>query len=142
MSSSSAICVDANLVIRNVDPDRTLSVAEVWRGLARERTELHAPALLRYEVINTVHRMRRAGRLSAEEAGRALTRVFRLPITMHNDDALQLRAYQLATEHGLPATDDANYLAVAERLGVELWTLDAKLFKAVGERLPWVRLVG
>ncbi len=85
--------------------------------------------------------MRAAGLLSGEDANRAVIRAFRLPITFHSDDGLHLRAFQLAVDHGLPATYDAHYLALAERLGVELWTMDKKLHAAVGERLPWVRLV-
>lgn len=140
MSSSSEICIDANLVIRGIGPRRAPAVAELWRGWARDRVTLHAPTLLRYEVINGTHRLRSAGLLSTEDAGRALTRAFRLPIVFHSDDALHLRAFQLATDHGLAAAYDAHYLAVAERLGVDLWTTDGKLVKAVGERLPWVRL--
>lgn len=141
MSRSSTLCLDANVVIRNIGPDRTPAVARLWRGWMQESATLHAPTLLRYEVLNAVHRMRLGKRLSTENAGRALTRAFRLPITFHNDDALHLRAFQLATDHGLPATYDAHYLALAERLGADLWTTDGKLVKAVGERLPWVRLV-
>lgn len=38
---------------------------------------------------------------------------------------------QLARQFNLPAAYDAHYLALAERLEAELWTLDRKLFNAV-----------
>lgn len=141
MSRSSMLCLDANLVIRNVGKERSPTVAKLWRSWAEDGVELHAPLLLKYEVINVIYRTRFAGLMTTQAAGRALTKAFRLPIELHNDDALHLRAFQLATDHHLPAAYDAHYLALAERLGVEFWTMDAKLVKAVGDRLPWVRLV-
>jgi len=39
------------------------------------------------------------------------------------------------------AVYDAHYLALAERLGAEMWTADRRLCQAVGAALPWVRLV-
>jgi len=141
MRGPSEVCVDANLVIRYTGIRKTAASAELWKRWVQDRPTLHAPALLKYEVINGIHRMRAARLLSTEDSGRALTRAFRLPIVMHNDDALHMRAFQLASDHGLPATYDAHYLALAERLGVDFWTTDARLAKAVGDRLPWVRLV-
>ena len=70
-----------------------------------------------------------------------MLRAFRLPISIHNDDALHLRAFQLAEAYGLPATYNAHYLALADRLGIDFWTTDGRLSKAVSDRLPWVRLV-
>lgn len=142
MRGPSEFCVDANLVIGYAGIRRTAATAELWSRWVQERPTMHAPALLKYEVINGIHRMRAAALLSTEDAARALTRAFRLPIVLHNDDALHLRAFQLAFDHGLPASYDAHYLALAERLGIEFWTTGAKLARAVGDRLPWVRLVG
>lgn len=141
MRGHSDLCLDANVVIAYAGIRNTAATTELWRRWTMECPTLHAPVLLKYEVINAVHRMRAAGMLSTEDSGRALTRAFRLPIVMHNDDALHLRAFQLAADHELPATYESHYLALAERLGVDFWTADAKLANAVGERLPWVRLV-
>jgi predicted nucleic acid-binding protein len=47
----------------------------------------------------------------------------------------------LADRFALPAAYDAHYLALADWLGGEFWTADRRLAKAVGEALPWVRLV-
>ncbi len=41
----------------------------------------------------------------------------------------------------LPAAYDAHYLALAERMGAELWTAATRLLRAVRDRLSWVRLV-
>jgi len=142
MRDRSEICLDADLVLRNLDSDPEPAISGFWRALERDRTVLHAPSLLRYEVIDQVHRLQKAGKLSVEAAGRMLTTAFQLPIIFHNGDALHLRAFHLAAQYGLPATYDAHYLALAERLGIDFWTTKVRLFEAVGERLPWVRLVG
>ena len=47
---------------------------------------------------------------------------------------------QLARYLTLPACYDAQYLALAEHLGVEFWTCDGRLVKKVESKLPWVRL--
>jgi len=47
----------------------------------------------------------------------------------------------LAEAHGLPATYDAHYLALAERLEAELWTADRRLYAAVQAAMPQVNLV-
>ena len=141
MSNSSEICLDANLVIRYVTGLTSAAVAEVWRGFTRDRVTLHAPTLLCYETVNVIHQKRRANEIDAADAAKSLTRALLLPIRFHRDDALHMRAFQLAAEHGLGATYDAHYLALAERLGIELYTTDQKLFKAVNGKLPWVRLV-
>jgi predicted nucleic acid-binding protein len=101
-----------------------------------------APDLAYYEVSNALHRQCVTGRLSDSDASRALRTVLDLPVELHRSAHLHLRALELAGQYGLPACYDAHYVALSEYLGVELWTMDGKLVKAVGERLPWVRLVG
>jgi len=65
------------------------------------------------------------------------------PITIVYDNALlQPRALSIATRFKRPKAYDAQYLAVADLLGCELWTADRRLASAVAGELPWVRYVG
>ena len=48
------------------------------------------------------------------------------------------RALELAYRFGLPATYDANFLALAEREECELWTADMRLWNSVKGKLLWV----
>ena len=58
------------------------------------------------------------------------------------DDPLLRRGYELATQFNRPTAYDAQYLAVAERLQCEFWTVDERLYNAVKQALPWVKWLG
>jgi predicted nucleic acid-binding protein len=46
---------------------------------------------------------------------------------------------ELAAAHNLAAAYDAHYLALAERLGIDCWTADERLYNSVRHRLSWVQ---
>jgi predicted nucleic acid-binding protein len=141
VSSYSETCLDSNVLIRSVEPKVRPEIKDLWREWLQDKVMLHAPMLLRYEVVNALHQMRRAGTLDEDDVRRLLESALSRPIVLHDDEELHARALTLAAKHNLPATYDAHYLALAEKLGVELWTTDAKLARAVEDRLAWVRLV-
>jgi predicted nucleic acid-binding protein len=141
MSSYSETCLDSSVLVRAIDPSPQPEVRRLVREWLRDKVMLHAPALLRYEVVNALHQIRKTGRLSGDSAELALREALGKPIVLHEDDNLHARALEMAADHKLPAAYDAQYLALAEKLGVELWTADAKLVRAVQDRLAWVRLV-
>ncbi len=64
------------------------------------------------------------------------------PIEFHNPAGLHHEALVLADALGLPATYDAHYLALAERVGCEVWTDDQRLLRQVATSLPFVRWIG
>ena len=137
---STTLCVDASIVIRRLKRDHP-AVLELWNRIMRDRVQLVAPLLLRYEVTNVLHRLGRAGDIPETEVTKELARAFGMPIEYHDEVGLHAEAVRIAAKHGLPAAYDAHYLALAERLGVDFFTTDARLAKAVGDDLPWVRLV-
>jgi predicted nucleic acid-binding protein len=141
MSSFSETCVDSSVLIRSIEKGPEPEIKKLWRAWLRDKVMLHAPALLRYEVVNALHQMRKAGRMGSQEARVALDDALSRPIVLHEDEKLHVRALAMAAEYKLPAAYDAQYLALAESLGVEFWTTDAKLAKAVQGRVTWVRLV-
>src|SRR3979411_596445 len=141
MSSYSETCVDSSVLVRSVENEAQPEIRKLWREWLRDKVMLHAPALLRYEVVNTLHQMRKAGRIGSDEARLALEDALSRPIVLHEDEKLHVRVLGMAAKYNLPAAYDAQYLALAERLGVEFWTTDAKLARAVEGRLGWVGLV-
>jgi predicted nucleic acid-binding protein len=116
-------------------------VAQLWSEFAIADTEVIAPTLLTCELANALHQQWRAGQLDQAAARGLLDVAQALPIELHGDEQLHVRALELAVEHRLPATYDAHYLALAERFRVPLWTCDGRLVGTVRERLPWVHLV-
>lgn len=48
----------------------------------------------------------------------------------------------LATEYNRPTAYDAQYLALAERLSCEFWTVDERLFNGVKDRFSAIRWLG
>ena len=107
-----------------------------------EDYHLVAPTLLYYEVANGLYQQEKSGRLSSELVRNALEFALTLPIQLVGDVTLHQRAHALATQYNLPAAYDAHYLALAERLNIDLWTTDAKLHNAVQSvGVEWVKLV-
>jgi len=100
---------------------------------------LHAPLLTKYEVASALTRSRVRGSLSPEDAAEALAIIDGLGVTfdLAPDNA---RAIEIAVELERHSAYDAAYLALAERLGAEVWTLDGPLARNAGSRHP-VKLI-
>lgn len=142
MSNSSTICIDANIIIRLTLKLDDEIIKQLWATWMSEDYNLVAPTLLYYEVANGLYQQEKSGRLSTELVRNALDFALNLPIQLVGDVTLHQRAHALAAEYNLPATYDAHYLALAERLNIELWTTDAKFFNTVRSTgVEWVKLV-
>jgi predicted nucleic acid-binding protein len=138
---SFSVCVDASLVVRLVTEPRHSRLRSLWQRWSDHQLEPVAPTLIYFEVANAVYRLEKHGLIRAESATAALEAALALPMTLVSDHALHHQAIRLASRFALSACYDAHYLALADRLGVEFWTCDAKLAKAVARRLSWVHLV-
>jgi len=92
-----------------------------------------------YEIINILHKWRRAGKIEPPFAQRSLRLVVALPIRLV-DDAMPFEAFAFAAELGLLASFDAPYVAVANRHGADLWTSDRRLWEKAQSRFDWVHL--
>lgn len=110
--------------------------------IAETGTELHAPWLLAYEVVNAFRNAIARGRLDAATVEDSLESFFLLPIELHADKALAQSAYKTAAKYGLAQAYDAQYLALAERLDCPFWTADRKLFSAVTGDVHTVHWIG
>ncbi len=141
MTTSKVCCPDASVLVRFlVSGEPGTPIANLWEGWLKKQASLFAPTLIFYEVNNALHQYVRHGQLTRREAETAFQLSFNLNIVTMMDDGLHNRALQLAYDYELLATYDAHYLALAERVGAELWTLDRKLANKVKSQLPWVTL--
>ena len=99
-----------------------------------------APALVRSEMTNTVHQLVRRAKLAAADAPELLSVLLSFPIRLVARDRLHDEALAIAEEHGLSATYDAEYLALASMLDAEFWTADERLYRNARSwgRVRWI----
>lgn len=140
--SSTNVCVDASFIVRLVTINDPKSVYDrIWNQWQQSNLTVVDPALIHYEVSNALYRYKVAGQITQEEAEDLLEIGLKLGIVVYSDREIYQKALQIADRLNLSATYDAHYLALAESLGIELWTADRRLFNAVRSRLPWINLV-
>ena len=119
------IVVDASAIVDVLT--ETANTAHLWERLRRS-DDLHAPALIDYEVVESLRRMTLSQRVSAPRALDALTDFEDLPIERWPiGDGLRRRAFSL--RHNFTACD-ASYVALAEALDCPLVTRDQRLARA------------
>lgn len=133
--------VDANLLVVIVSGDpRRERVVEQFVVWLEQYVELDAPSLSQYEAINALTRRVVAGQLEASAAKKASADILLLPVNYHPILRPE-RVLEIALQLGRQTAYDAAYLALAEELNTELWTLDGPLYRnASGLGFP-VRLL-
>lgn len=89
----------------------------------------HTPLSWRYEVSNVLLVAERRGRVSEFQVVNVLTRLQDLPISIEETPAVMETLLTTGREHRL-SSYDAAYLALAERRGIPLATLDKGLRQA------------
>ena len=136
------LCLDASFIIRYLASQDTESIyQQYWSQWKADGSTLVAPTLIMYEVLNSFHRASIAGQMTPDEVEEFLERALNLGLRFYGDAQLHFKALKMAQKYNLPATYDAHYLALAERLGVELWTADKRLYNTVHDSLDWVHLI-
>lgn len=131
--------VDASVVVEFVAPDAddTEATHVLFDHWAQTGERLHAPAMLPVEVMNALLTGVRRGRWDGQAADAASGFAASLPISLHADPADRHRAWDLARRYDNHRIYDMLYVALAERLGEPLITVDDKLRR----RLAPLRLV-
>src|SRR5436305_2381481 len=138
------IVVDANIaikwVVNEADSGIALALLNEWNinGIT-----IVAPSLFTYEVTNVLHQHMRKGKINLDQAKKVLAEVLSIGVELDFPEKLTFnsRAFELAYRFNLLATYDPHYLALAERENCEFWTANARLWTAVKEELPSVRLL-
>lgn len=100
------------------------------------------PRYFKYELVAVCRKIAYQKRVSETIARVQLDDLMSVQTTLHFEEALLIRAYEIAQEHNLPTTYDAQYLALSERLSCEFWTLDERLFNALSSKVSNIRWVG
>jgi predicted nucleic acid-binding protein len=129
VSPSDAVVIDANLALALVLPlpymGRATALYDEWISL---RIPLYVPMLWEYEVTSGVRKAVAQNAIAAADAQETLERVLRISVTRSAPDReLDVSALAWATRLSQIVAYDAQYLALAERLGAVFWTADRKL---------------
>lgn len=140
---TSWVVCDSGILLATVLPEtystQALALLHQWE---QKDIRLAAPALLRYEVVSVIRKSVYRNILPVDDAVQKRDILLAQPVRIYLDDTLLRRAYDLATQYNLPATYDAQYLAVAERLECELWTADERLYNALRPSINTVKWLG
>ena len=139
------VVIDANIGLALVVNLPYSQAAELkftaWR---EDDVAVAAPSLWWYEVVSSLRKAAQAGLLSVSETVAALDDLSALGI-LTIDAALETHRAALGWAERLKqfAAYDAQYLALAEKLGAEFWTADKRLTQNA-QRLgvSWVRWLG
>lgn len=135
------VVLDSNIAVAlALDAERAPAIADQLRAWEEANEALHAPSLFRFEVANALTRNIAANRIDSADAKVAWQRIVAIEIRLHglvDGPAVIAVAGRLKRESAY----DAAYIALAQELGAELWTLDGPLARnAASADLP-VRLL-
>lgn len=138
------ICVDASLAVKWVltDEERADRALNLLRAQVLSRQEVIAPPLLYSEATNILRQRIRQQQLPIAWAMEMLDDFMALPIVLLSPTELFHEALWLAAAYDLPATYDAQYVALAQLSACELWTDDQRLIRQLQPSLPFVRAIG
>jgi predicted nucleic acid-binding protein len=135
---------DANLAVRAVLPAGTGKELNLFKQWNQQQIAIHAPDLWISETTSAVRQIKYIKAITLDESILAIHDLFTLGVQIiPSDKQLCISALNWAERLGVAKAYDAFYLALAEKIGGELWTADERLAnrsRQVGAL--WVRWVG
>ena len=140
---NSQVCIDANLALKLVLVEKDSPKAQhLWATWVDTGIEIVAPPLLAFEGTSVICNKLYRGLVPPEEAELMFKAFHLLGVRLLYPDGLHEKAWELVKRFNRPQAYDSHYLALAEILGLELWTADERLYNAVRHDLSWVKWLG
>ncbi len=135
--------IDANIAINTVTAI-TDSLERFWEKVDHEQITPCAPRLWMSETTSTIRFSVYQKAITLDQAENILRTIHGLRVEiMDEDEELSLRALELAGKLGQSKAYDAFYLALAEKLVVDFWTADERLYNRCHKdlKLNWVHWI-
>jgi predicted nucleic acid-binding protein len=120
------------------DEDRADIARMLFAEAVRSNEPIIASPLLPCEFVSVVRRKMRREGVSLAEASAILDDMLALPIDIQNDPELFHLALRLTERYSLSAFD-AQFVALSEIAGCDLWLDDERVLTAIAGRLPRIR---
>lgn len=135
--------VDANIAIKTAT-GLSRNLEKFWNRVDHEQITPCAPRLWVSETTSGIRLMVFQRHITPEDAEEILRTIHGLRFEIVDEDNdLSLRALELAGRLGQSKAYDAFYLALAEKLVVEFWTMDERLATRCRKdlKLKWVHSI-
>lgn len=134
------LCIDTSVWIPYLVPEVYQPQARI---LVTEALNLNlrfvAPAFAWVEVGSVLRKKTRMGAIATEEAQGFFQDFCLLPIDYIEEEAIRVRAWEIAEQYGLPTLYDAAFLACAESVSGEFWTADTTLVRQLIPRPAYLQ---
>jgi predicted nucleic acid-binding protein len=138
-----AVVIDTSLAVKWVVPEiHQAEALSLIAGWAADGVDVIVPSWFACELANVLFQRMRRGNLTLADAQLAFGAIVAKVIVREPEPAVALRALEVADGLGLRACYDAHYLALAEHLGLDLWTADDRFWNAAMNDYPRVKWVG
>lgn len=141
---SSSIVLDASFITSMITAQPTTEIAQsLWSEWRAQEARFHAPSLLLLEVGTGLRKYVVGGLVSQERADTALL-VFETlvqDIALAPLSALLSEAWEIASRYRLMNLYDASYVALADKLECDIWTVDARMRRAMPGHAQKIRVI-
>src|SRR5215217_1332859 len=139
----SRVVVDSSLAIKWIFvEDWSAEAISQLRDWIDQGTERIVPSWFMCELANVMFQRVRDRLLSLREAQDNLRDIVRFVHILDAEPAVSVRALKVARDLAQRASYDAHYVALADQIGCELWTADARFWNAASPTFPFVKWLG
>lgn len=140
---SGEVVVDASVAVKWVVTEPlTREARDLLAGWLQTDVARLAPCWFACEVANVLYRRTVQGLLTLDDAGDALDDILAFVSLQTERAPLARRALAIAQLTARPTTYDAQYAALAEAEGCELWTADERFYNTARGSFPFVHWLG
>ncbi len=140
---TATVVVDASVavkwVLEEIYTAEAVDLHTVWEA---NGVQPIAPSWFACEVSNILFKRVRRDELALADAKQALAGILDAVQLRDPEPAIAAHALDIAAQLSQTATYDAQYAALAEAEGCELWTADERFWRAAQPLCPYIRWVG